>query len=97
MGDKGKRYRDGLHSVSSEGPGEWWHHLLRWDAGGEQNLGAEITSLLLNMVTWRCLLTSRCRGPGSSLMSVQRLGWCVALGLITEYLKPWDWPRSPRE
>lgn len=24
-------------------------------------------------------------------------GLGVALGLITEYLEPWDWPRSPKE
>lgn len=70
MGDEGKSHHDGLHSVSSEGPGEWRYHLLRRDVGGEQISGAEITGLLLNMVTWRCLLTSKCRGPGSSLIGV---------------------------
>lgn len=51
---------------------------------------------VLNTVTWKCFLTSKGRGAGSGCMSEQKLGWGVALGLITEYLKLCHWLRSPR-
>lgn len=50
-----------------------------------------------NVVTRRCFLKYKCRGLGSRWMSGQRLGWCIALGLILEYLEPCDWLKSPKE